>query len=63
MPLDQLVKLRRKAAKVEPITRNKTRARTLKIPALSEAEINVLTSGTPAEVIRITRPKLRTATI
>lgn len=49
MPLDQLQRIQTRKAK---------------IPPLSEGEIVALTQGAaPPEVVRITRPKLRTATI
>ena len=57
MPLDELTRLKRKAANVEPITKNKTRA--LKIPAITPEE----KAGGDVEVIRITRPKIREAII
>ena len=50
MPLDQLTKTR-------PTTRK------VKIPSLTTAEIVGIKSGVTPEVVRISRPKLRTATI
>lgn len=69
MPLDQLVRAKAKQI-ASPTLRKlplaqvvKPRART-KIPALSTAEITALRQADPpAEVVRITRPRLREATI
>lgn len=48
VPLDQL---------------NRPSTRKVKIPALSAGEVTALKSGMPVETVRITRPKLKTATI
>ena len=50
MPLDQLTK-------TKPTTRR------VKIPSLTTAEIVGIKSGVTPEVVRISRPKRRTATI
>jgi hypothetical protein len=48
MPLDQLTRTKHSRAKIPPLT---------------TAEITALTTAAPPETVRITRPKLRTATI
>lgn len=68
MPLDQLTNpvkakitaLRRAEANVSPLVK----AKRIKIPSLPTAEIEALKQGAaPPEVVRISRPRLRSATI